>query len=139
MRFTWPRSVLQLEEEACIQSTSMQHRGMLTFCFHDNPQPWQVHGETPAPLLGGSLPRCLLAAPTRSHPLCGGHSCWLCAAAAAVNFLCGGCGRGCAVFCVAAFRGEPGVTDEMEPLWFSPDSIPFDQSECLLAGNCEGF
>lgn len=35
----------QLLEEAGITATCMQHCGLLTFVFDDNPQPWEVHGE----------------------------------------------------------------------------------------------
>ncbi|KAG1663908.1 hypothetical protein FOA52_002671 [Chlamydomonas sp. UWO 241] len=33
----------ELEEEACIQADGMEHAGVLTFVFDDNPQPWEVH------------------------------------------------------------------------------------------------
>jgi hypothetical protein len=36
---------LQLQEEAGITATSLQHRGVLTFAFDDQQLPWEVHGE----------------------------------------------------------------------------------------------
>ena len=32
----------------------------------------------------------------------------------------------CAVFRVSAFEGQPVRTDEMEPLWFEPGQVPFE-------------
>ena len=40
---------MQLQEEACISARNLDKRGILTFCFHDKPQPWEVHGK-PCPL-----------------------------------------------------------------------------------------
>mmetsp|Transcript_1569 Transcript_1569/g.3288 ORF Transcript_1569/g.3288 Transcript_1569/m.3288 type:complete len:178 (+) Transcript_1569:104-637(+) len=33
----------ELHEEAMVEACDCAHRGMLTFRFDDNPQPWQVH------------------------------------------------------------------------------------------------
>ena len=33
----------------------------------------------------------------------------------------------CAVFDVLEFAGQPTTSDEMEPIWFDQDQLPFDK------------